>query len=157
MDYIKLIISLIMAAFSILNSMGFTSIPDLDIETESTTVVESTTLQPTTTKPTTTAPTTTKPTTVPTTMKPTTTKPTTTAPATTKPTTTATTTTESTTQAPAPEYAEFTYLQYPEDAVKTLKANGITEKKFRKRAITGDGEYEECQGYRPLSYLEEEG
>jgi hypothetical protein len=63
MDYIKLIISLIMAAFSTLNSMGFPSVPDLDIETESTTVVEGTTSQPTTTKPTTTVPTTTEPTT----------------------------------------------------------------------------------------------
>ena len=115
MDYIKLIISLIMAAFSTLNSMGFPSVPDLDIETESTTVVESTTLQPTTTTPATTKPTTTKPsTTAPTTTKPTTTKPTTTVP----------TTTEPTTQAPAPEYADFTYLQYPAEAVKTLKANG---------------------------------
>ena len=100
MDYIKLIISLIMAAFSILNSMGFPSVPDLDIETESTTVVEGTTSQPTTTAPTTT--------------KPTTTKPTTTVP----------TTTEPTTQSPAPEYADFTHLQYPAEAVKTLKANG---------------------------------
>ncbi len=157
MDYIKLIISLIMAAFSILNSMGFTSIPDLDIETESTTVVESTTLQPTTTTPATTKPTTTKPTTTaPTTTKPTTTKPTTTAPTTTKPTTTkptttVPTTTEPTTQAPAPEYADYTYLQYPADAVKTLKANGITEKKYRNRATTGDGEYEECQGYSDVN------
>ena len=63
MDYIKLIISLIMAAFSMLNSMGFPSVPDLDIETESTTVVEGTTSQPTTTKPTTTVPTITEPTT----------------------------------------------------------------------------------------------
>ena len=125
MDYIKLIISLIMAAFSILNSMGFPSVPDLDIETESTTVVEGTTSQPTTTTPTTTKPTTTAPTTTkPTTTKPTTTAPTTTKPTTTKPTTTVPTTTEPTTQAPAPEYADFTYLQYPAEAVKTLKTNG---------------------------------
>ena len=110
MDYIKLIISLIMAAFSMLNSMGFPSVPDLDIETESTTVVEGTTSQPTTTTPTTT--------------KPTTTAPTTTKPTTTKPTTTVPTTTEPTTQAPSPEYADFTYLQYPAEAVKTLKTNG---------------------------------
>ena len=34
MDYIKLIISLLMAVFSILNSMGFAPLPDLDVETE---------------------------------------------------------------------------------------------------------------------------
>ena len=162
MDYIKLIISLIMAAFSILNSMGIPTLPDLDIETESTTaVVESTTTTsttvPSTTKPTTTVPTTTKPTTTaptttkPTTTAPTTTKPTTTAPTTTKPTTTAPTTTEPTTQAPAPEFADFTYLQYPAEAVKTLKENGIKEKKYRSRATSGDGEYEECQGYTDVN------
>lgn len=153
MDYIRLIISLIMAAFTILNSMGITSLPNLDIETEDTTIesttaiVETTTTAPSTTKPTTTAPTTTKPTTT----APSTTKPTTTAPTTTKPTTTAPTTTEPTTQAPAPEYADFTYLQYPAEAVKTLKDNKISEKNYRKRAITGDGEYEECQGYTDVN------
>ncbi len=160
MDYIKLIISLLMAVFSILNSMGFAPLPDLDVETESTTVVESTnipsttvsTTKPTTTKPTTTAPTTTKPaTTAPTTTKPTTTKPATTIPTTTKPTTTKPVTTEPTTSAPVSEFANFTYLKYPDEAVKTLKANGISEKKYRSRAVTGDGEYEECQGYSDVN------
>jgi len=42
---------------------------------------------------------------------------------------------------------DFSYLQYPEEAVKTLKENGISLKKFKNRATEGDGEYGEARGH----------
>ena len=42
---------------------------------------------------------------------------------------------------------DFSYLQYPDEAVKTLKENGISLKKFKNRATDGDGEYDEARGH----------
>ena len=48
---------------------------------------------------------------------------------------------------PDVEALEFSYLQYPSEAVKTLKENGISLKKFKNRATEGDGEYGEARGH----------
>ena len=48
---------------------------------------------------------------------------------------------------PDVEARDFSYLQYPAEAVKTLKENGISLKKFKNRATEGDGEYGEARGH----------
>ncbi len=51
-----------------------------------------------------------------------------------------------------PEVFEFTYLQYPSEAVKTLAANGITTAAFTARANKNDNdEYGSCQGYEDVN------
>lgn len=45
------------------------------------------------------------------------------------------------------ETIDFSYLQYPAEAVKTLKENGISLKKFKNRATDGNGEYDEARGH----------
>lgn len=47
---------------------------------------------------------------------------------------------------------EFTYLQYPADAVKTLQANRISEATLTARANANNSEiYKACQGYEDVS------
>ena len=51
-----------------------------------------------------------------------------------------------------PEYPDmstldFTYLKYPNEAVKTLSDNDISLKTFKNRATDGDGEYDEARGH----------
>lgn len=43
---------------------------------------------------------------------------------------------------------DFDYLKYPNEAVKTLKANGISLEEFKNRATDGGEEYREARGYR---------